>query len=480
MPLHFLTYCFLCAMCLVLSLGGSAPAQSPPQLSGVGLVQDQSGNAGDEAAKDKKDDKEKDDKDKDKKDDDKEKWYSVHGQATTILQGNGFFRSPYEGEHSLRSIVNQRTSQTATLFLDTKLWSGAEFIFNPEIAGGRGLSDVFGVAGFPNGEIPRVGDVAPTPYFARVFLRQTWGLGGEQEDIKAEENVIEGKRDIRRFTLTLGKLAANDIFDDNKYSHDTRTQFMNWSIMNNGAWDYPANTRGYTYGGAIEYNEKWWAIRYGAWGVPSTANGPEIDPKFTQAYGQVAELEYRYELNNRPGAIRFMGYVNRANMGNYNQAIEEMPVDPVIANTRRYSYKAGFGINIEQEVADNTGVFFRAGWNDGQNESWAFTEIDQTISGGVLFNGKSWGRSRDEFGVAGAINGISVPHHNYLGAGGLGFILGDGQIAYAPECIGEMYYSWGVSEHAFITGDYQFILNPAYNSDRGPVSVFSVRVHIVF
>lgn len=468
MPLRFCSYCIVCAICLGTTLGGSAFAQSPPLLSGVGYVQDQPGKS---TEKDEKEDKDKDDANK---------WYSVHGQATTILQGNGFFRSPYEGTNSFRSLVNQRTSQTATLFLDTKLWSGAEFIFNPEIAGGEGLSDVRGIGGYPNGEIPRVANAAPIPYFARVYLRQTFGLGGEQEDIKAEENVIVGKRDINRITLTLGKLAANDIFDDNKYSHDPRNQFMNWSIMNNGAWDYPANTRGYTYGGTVEYNEKNWAIRYGVWGEPAVANGADIDPKFTQAYGQVVELEQRYEINCRPGAIRWMAYVNRANMGNYREAVALQPVDPDITQTRRYSRKYGFGINIEQEIADDIGFFLRAGWNDGQNETWAFTEIDSTLSWGLSINGKRWCRPRDEFGAAGVINGISSAHRDYLGAGGLGFILGDGQLNYGPEAIAELYYKCGLSENAFISGDYQFVVNPGYNRDRGPVNVFSVRVQIVF
>lgn len=469
-----------CALAVIPLLGLGVPLHAQSQLQNS--VNDQPAPKDASSAKsedaEKKDQDSKDDKDK--KEDDKDKRYSVHGQATTILQGNGFFRSPYEGPNSLQSIVNQRTSQTATLFLDHKLWSGAEFVFNPEIAGGEGLSGVHGIAGFPNGEIPRVANAAPIPYFARVFLRQTIGLGGEQEDIKAEENVIEGKRDIRRITLTLGKLAANDIFDDNKYSHDTRTQFMNWSIMNNGAWDYPANTRGYTYGGAIEYNEKQWAIRYGVWGEPAVANGADIDPRFTQAYGQVAELEQRYELNCRPGAIRWLAYVNRADMGNYRQAVELQPVDPDVTQTRRYSRKYGFGVNIEQEIADDVGVFLRAGWSDGQNETWAFTEIDSTLSGGIVFNGKRWCRERDELGLGGAINGISAAHRDYLAAGGLGFIIGDGQMHYARECIAELYYKWGLSEHAYITGDYQFVVNPAYNGDRGPVNVFSVRVQIVF
>jgi len=410
----------------------------------------------------------------------KEEWYSIHAQATVIGQGNGQFRSAYFGPNSLLPNPNYRTTQTGTVYLDTRLWRGAELIFNPEISGGQGLSSTLGMAGFPNGEATRVGALAPTPYIARLFLRQTIGLNGDLERVEPGPNVLAGYRDMDRITFTIGKMSATDLFDDNTYSHDPRTQLMNWSLMYDGAWDYPANTRGYTYGGTLEFNTRYLALRYGIFGEPTVANGADIDPHILNANGQIWEAEERYELDGHPGKIREWAFLNHAHMGNYREALAQSPVNPDITATRVYRFKYGFGINIQQEITANLGAWLRAGWNNGQSESWAFTEIDQSISGGLRLLGTRWRRPKDEVGLAIVFNGISDAHHDYLAAGGLGFIIGDGRLNYGPEELLECYYNCELRENLELTFDIQGVNHPAYNRDRGPVAIFAIRVHIDF
>jgi high affinity Mn2+ porin len=439
--------------------------------------------------KDKKtDEKDPSDKDKgdkqDKKEDEepKDTWYSVHGQGTIVSQGNWKFHSPYLGPNSFLPILNYRTSETATLFLGARLCEGCEIYFNPEVSGGRGLSDVLGLAGFPNGEITRVSGTMPqpTPYFARLYLQETFGLGGEQEKVEDGPNQIAGMRDISRVTVRIGKMAATDSFDDNTYSHDPRTQFLNWAIMYNGAWDYPANTRGYNYGATVELNQKSWALRYGVWGEPTRANQTEIDPHFLKANGHILELEERYSSDDHPGKLRLWAYLNNAHMGDYRVALREMPVNPDITQTRAYRVKYGFGLSAEQEITKDLGVFARLGWNDGHTETWAFTEIDGTVAVGMLLKGTCWHRKQDQVGLACVVNDISTGHRAYLAAGGLGFIVGDGRLSYGIEDILEAYYNWELRKGINVTFDFQGVNDPAYNRDRGPVAIAGVRVHFEY
>jgi high affinity Mn2+ porin len=410
----------------------------------------------------------------------KEEWYSIHGQGTVVGQGNWKFTSPYQGANSFLPILNYRTTETATLNFDTRLWQGAELIFNPEIAGGTGLSSTLGMAGFPNGEATRVGMVQPTPYVARLFFRQTIGLGGDAEKVESGPNQLAGYRDIDRITISIGKFGAEDYFDDNRYSHDPRTQFLNWSLMYTGAWDYPANTRGYTYGGAIEFNTRYLALRYGVFGEPSEANGPDIDPRILNANGHVWEADERYEIDGHPGTLREFAYLNHAHMGKYREALAEMPVNPDITQTRAYRIKYGFALSWDQELTKDLGVFARAGWNDGQSESWAFTEIDRTAAVGLSLLGTAWRRPADVVGLALVANGLSNAHKDYLAAGGLGFIIGDGRLHYGLEEIAEVYYNWQPREWLGVTADFQGVSHPAYNQDRGPVAIFGIRVHMAY
>ncbi|HLJ11002.1 MAG TPA: carbohydrate porin [Planctomycetaceae bacterium] len=407
-------------------------------------------------------------------------WYSIHAQATTITQKNNDFRSPYAGPHSFLPDGPQATSGTATLFTAAKLWEGTEVVFNPEVAGGAGLSNVLGIAGFPNGEMTKVGAVEPIPYLARLYIRQTWGLGGEQEKIAEAQNTVAGTVDIDRVVLVLGRMAAPDLFDDNRFSDDPRSQFMNWSLMLNGAWDYAADTRGYTYGGGITLNRKEYALRYAVFAVPTAANGYNFDPKILLANAHNLEYQRNFSFNERPGHLHLLAYLNRAHMGSYSESLAQMPVHPDITATRAYRSKYGFGASLDLELTDNLGVFSRLGWNNGQTESFMFTEIDRTASLGLAYQGTRWGRRNDQVGLAGVINAISGVHAAYLAAGGLGFQLGDGALNYGYEEILETYYRIALRPGMHFTVDFQGIENPGYNRDRGPVAVGSARFHFEF
>jgi high affinity Mn2+ porin len=287
-------------------------------------------------------------------------------------------------------------------------------------------------------------------------------------------------RDVDRFTIKIGRFTATDIVDDNRYSHDPRFQFLNWSLMYNGAWDYPANVRGYTDGFALELTRKWWTLTYGIVAEPSFANGAPLDPHILAAHGQMLELEQRYELWERPGTIRFLGYMNNAHMGKYREALAEMPVDPNVTLTRAYRIKYGFGMSWDQEITKDLGVFSRLGWNNGQTETWAFTEIDSTACLGVVLKGKHWCRPDDVIGLGGAVNGLSDAHRDYLAAGGLDFSIGDGKLNYSPEEILELYYLIQIHKGIQFTVDFQEINHMAYNRDRGAVSVGSMRLHLEY
>jgi high affinity Mn2+ porin len=407
-------------------------------------------------------------------------WYSLHGQATFIYQGQFPFHDPFDGPNSaVGRRLNDQTA-TGTLYFDAAPWHGAEIIFNPEFSGGIGIDNSFGFAGFPNGEATRAGKLEPTGYIARALFRQTFDLAGEGEKVEDGFNQIAGVRARNRFAVTVGKMSVEDLFDDNAYSHDPRTQFLNWSIMYTGAYDYPANVRGYTDGVVFDYTTMFYAVRYGIFAEPTRANDPELDPHFFKAHGQILELEQDFILGDHPAHLREFGYLNTAHMGKYQDALAEMPVNPDITLTRSYRNKYGFVASFDKEITDDLGFFLRAGWNDGQTESWAFTEIDETAALGLLLKGRAWGRPQDQVGLAGVMNGLSNQHKEYLAAGGIGFIIGDGRLNYGPETIGETYYNWEWRKGINVTLDFQGIKNPAYNQDRGPVVVGGLRVHVEY
>jgi high affinity Mn2+ porin len=407
--------------------------------------------------------------------------FSIHGQTTVINQFKPGFSAKYTGLNSLLTGEEDKTSITSTLFLGARLWKGASIFFDPELGGGYGLSQTLGIAAAPNGETYRIGNPAPDVYIARLYFRQIFSLSGRQNYQDPDFNHLAQYLPVKYFAITIGKIGITDYFDDNKYSHDPRAQFMSWALMDNGAWDYPANTRGYSPSIVLEFVSPRHEIRYGFSLVPLMANGSFMNWHLLEANSHSLEYTYHYKLSNHNGSIRFSGFFTTANMGNYRESLALDPQNPDITDSRAIGHtKYGFGVNAEQDFTDYAGCFLRAGWNDGNNETWAFTEIDRTISAGISMTGLKWKRNNDNLGIAYVASGLSRPHRDYLQAGGYGFLLGDGNLNYSPEQLAECYYSAELlKDHIYLTATYQLILNPGYNADRqGPVNIFSLRVHV--
>jgi high affinity Mn2+ porin len=403
--------------------------------------------------------------------------WNIHFQATSIGQWHGWFPSPYEGVNSLPSHPESRVSLTATVFFAVRLRRHWDFVINPEIAGGKGFGGVTGIAGFTNGEIPRVSGATPTLYLARGFVRYTIPLGSEVEVFQDAPNQAAGSLPVNRLTLTAGKFAITDFFDNNTYSHDPRSQFMNWALMYNGAWDYPADIRGYTIGTIQELHMRHWAVRAAIVLEPTVANGPTFDTRIGRNSGQAIEFERDYKAGGKAGAFRVLGFLNREDAGTYREAMRAAATPDLDPTRRNGTKKYGFGLNLEQAISQDAGVFARYGWNDGKTETWAFTEIDRSLSAGATIQGRRWGRPHDAIGIGAVRNFLSGDHRSFLAAGGIGFIIGDGKLNYRPEQIVESYYSFRATKAWTVTGDYQHIVNPAYNCDRGPVEVVTIRLH---
>ncbi len=410
--------------------------------------------------------------------------WSVHGQLTGIYQGYPQFHSPYQGPNSLSGDTQLRETLSGTAYLGGRLpWGSGELYFNPEFNQGFGLSHTLGVDGFVNGEASKAGFDVPKLNVARLFVRQTFGLGGEQEAIAGGANQLADMQDIARITVTAGKFSPTDIFDANKYSHDPRTAFLNDSLWESVAWDYPADAKGYTDGVAVEFNQHDWTLRGGYFLEPKIANQRDLDPRFLKRYGTVAELETRNAIAGAPGVLRLLAFANRAPQAALDQAdslalATGQPAETV--TLRRDSWKTGFAVNLEQSITDALGVFSRLSWNDGKTEGWAFTDTDRSVAVGASLGGAAWGRPADTVGLAGAMNFISQAAQQYFALGGTGILAGDGMLAYAPEMIVETYYSLKVAAPATLSLDYQFVADPAFNRQRGPVSIFVVRVHLEY
>jgi high affinity Mn2+ porin len=409
--------------------------------------------------------------------------WSIHGQTTFLTQGYPGFRSPYEGTNSLPGKGQTRETWTATAFIGRRLWEGGEIYLNPELDQGFGINTTLGLAGFPNGEAQKGGAPYPKLRPMRYFFRQTFGLGGEQEKVEDAANQLGGKRDIDRVTLTVGRFAVGDYFDANAYAHDPRADFSNWALWASAAYDFPADLPGFTRGAVVELNRKNWALRAGIFQVPKQQNS---DVLVFDTGGAVVEFEGRYSIKDQPGKLRLGVFANRGNMSNYRDVLAIVAADPTLdindvneAN-RRQRNKQGFYVNLEQAVSKDVGVFARFSWNDGKNEILSFTDIDRSLSGGVSIMGASWGRPNDKVGIGGAVNGLSAENRDFLAAGGLGLLIGDGALNYRPETIFETFYALHVNKWTTLTFDYQFIANPAYNADRGPVSLFAARAHAEF
>jgi high affinity Mn2+ porin len=408
-------------------------------------------------------------------------WWAIHGQATNVWMLQPGFHSPYQGPQSLNQATNGRETVDATLYAGVRPWPGAEFWVNPEVDQGFGLSDTFGVAGYPSGEAYKVGRVHPYFLMQRAFLRQTIDLGGTTEKLDADLNQLAGTQTANRLVVTIGKYSIVDIFDTNQYAHDPRSDFLNWSIIDQGAFDYAANSWGYTSGAAAEWYQDWWTIRTGVFELSNEPNNPNIYNGVAQ--GQfVTELEERHSLWDHPGKLKFLYWLTWGKLGTSSDAIaqgEATGQTPSTAAVRSFHTKDGVGLNLEQQITTDLGAFARASMSGGTVEEVDFTDINQSISGGLSLAGSRWGRPDDTVGLAGVVNRISHDGKLYLAAGGLGGIIGDGQLPNAgPEQILETYYSFAAFSFAHFSVDYQFINNPAYNRDRGPVSIVSLRLHL--
>jgi high affinity Mn2+ porin len=408
-----------------------------------------------------------------------ENW-NWHAQSTVVVQGNSHFTAPYEGLRSLPDVNEARETVSFDLTGGVRLWSGATAFADALVWQGYGLGNAVGIEAFPNGEAFRLGTATPNVTMARLFLRQSFGLGGEQEAVESDALELAGRRDVSRLTFTAGKLSAKDTFDGNAYANDARTQFLDWSLMANNGWDYPADALGYMTGAVAELNERRWALRYGFFQVPKVSNGTALDFAFTRAWAMVTEFEWRYALGERPGTVRLLGFLNRAHMGSYAQAIAAGTTPADITPSRDYRYKYGGGLNWDQAVGGGVGVFARLGWGDGQTEAWHFNDVDRTATAGFSVQGGAWGRTADTFGLGGGFNGISKVHQQFLAAGGTGILAGDGSLDYGWEEFFETYYDCGLTRWLHASAHYELVANPAFNRDRGPVHVLAMRVHFEF
>ena len=418
-----------------------------------------------------------------------ERPYELGFQSTVIAQQLIPFHSPYAGPNSLRSKAELKESETYTLFLGYRPVRGLELYFNPEMARGGGIGNALGLAGFTNGEVIRNPALGEEPYPARYFLRWTVSAGGGSTPVEPDENKIGGSAPAHRLVVTAGKVGTNDLFDTNRYANSARPQFMNWALINDAAYDYAADTRGYTHGVALEWIHPDWALRLGSFQMPRVANGENLSWDLVHSRGDQMEGEFHPRLIRGlkdPAVVRVLAYRNVASMGDYQEALTAARgtgAPPDIITTRKEgAVKYGFGFNGELPLADGgeTGLFARGGWNDGRKESFAFTEADRHLSLGGQLSGVRWRRPADRWALALALNGLSGPHQRYLAAGGTGFILGDGHLNYGPEQILETYYRFQLTKRFSLTVDYQFINHPGYNRDRGPVSVPSLRAHLEF
>src|SRR5258708_6788557 len=410
-----------------------------------------------------------------------ERW-NIFYQATSIGDYHGSFRALYSGPFSLQNQSERDVSLTTTLFLGFRLGRNTQVYVDPEIAGGRGFSGVDGIANAPNGELPRVASATPKPYLARAYFTQDFAFGDEQETFSSEANQLGGSRPMRRYSISAGRFTVTDFFDNNRYTHDPRTQFMGWAVMYSGAWDYPADTRGYTWGWVHEFHAKSWSLRYGSAAEPKVANGLRFDRRLFRDRGDMAEGELRYAPGGHPGAIRLLGFWLHTDSGNYAEALRrsaQSHSQPDVTATHQVGrLKYGTGVNIEQEVTKDIGVFARLGWNDGKTESFAFTAIDRLASGGISVTGTRWKRPHHVAATALTVTGISGVHASYLARGGNDFLIGDGALQYGPEYAWESYYNARLFPGFFTTLDLQHIANPAYNQNRGPVWIWSLRLHI--
>ena len=413
--------------------------------------------------------------------------YWISGQANIVLQWHGAFPAAYSGPNSLRPVAENGTSKVYTLYLGYELTHSTEVFLDIESAGGHGLSNSLGLAGITNLDVVRNTTLSQDPYVARLMVRQIIPLTDERVEADRDELHLATSLPARRIELRFGKFDLADFLDLNTWGQDSHLQFLNWTVDNNGAYDYAANTRGYTDGVLLEYDDHWWSARFAETLMPKVANGIHLDADVARARAENLELEARGKLiAHRAGTVRLLSYLNHADMGNYREAIDEYLAGPrtsppnIISTRQQGRHKYGFGLNFEQEITPVVGVFGRLGWSDGRNESFAYTEDDRTLELGGFATGSAWHRRNDRAGVVFVANGIVSAHQQYLALGGLGFLLGDGGLTYGPEKIFEGFYTTHIWRGFFASFDLQHVNNPGYNQARGPVTVPCLRFHTDF
>jgi high affinity Mn2+ porin len=402
--------------------------------------------------------------------------WNIHAAATYVGDWHPGFPAQYSGPESLDNHAASAETAALDLYLGARLWDGAEFHLDGLFWQGFGFNHTLGIEAFPSAEAYKIGaakgNIAPT----RVFIRQTIGLGGPQEPVTDDSLHLGGMQDISRITLTVGEISVLDIFDQNTYAGDPATQFLNWALVGNEAWDYPADSLGYITGIAAELNQPNWTARYGFFQMPSVQNGMAVNQQYLQAWGMVTEFERRFVILNHPGAVRLLGFLNRVDSGTYADAVDS-PARPAVVANPSYRLNYGFGLNAEYELAGSVGAFARLGWNAGQTPDWTYADVQKSASAGLSVKGDFWHRPNDTVGLAGVINGISRAQQQYFEAGGMGILAGDGALSYGLEKSLETYYKYQIYKNFNVTADYQYVVNPAYNAARGPVSVLSARLH---
>ncbi len=409
-------------------------------------------------------------------------------QFNGVYQNVPAFTSPYEGKNSFATGNGRGRdfTQTYGIYLGSQLAPTLQSYLDVEYFLGNGISNGTGLAGFVNGDVIRAGssDLSKTPYVARLYLRYFLPLSSETEKVERGADQLPGEQPVGRWEVKAGKLSVADDFDLNRYANNNRTQFLNYDFLYNTAWDYAADTRGYTYGVVTALVQPRWRLAFGVYTEPNTANGADFD------LIDVRELGYNLELTLKPNTsgtvVRLLAYVNEARMGSYDAALAlgratATPPD-LTAVERHGGTKYGFGLNFEHPLADDgeTGIFGRLGWNDGNHESWSYVDADRHGSRGVQVSGVHGGRGEDRFGLAYGVNGLSTDHKNYLAAGGSGILLGDGRLNYGYEQVLEAYYRVQLGPYLQVSPDFQFVENPGYNKDRGPAEVYGLRARLSF
>jgi high affinity Mn2+ porin len=479
------------------------PPQAPPPQAAPPQPPTQPPKPEEDKEEKKEGEKKEGEKDKEKKEEENAapKCFNLHAQTTVVAQGDPGFRALYSGPNSLSAAGERQETLAADLFAGLRLWSGAELHVDALMWQGFGLSDTFGVESFPNGDAYKAGTEIPDFMFARLFIRQTFGLGGPQEDVPDGPFTLAGKQDVSRLTVTVGRFTPTDICDNNTYAHDAHTQFLTWAACANLTWDYPSDSVGYTTGISAELNQRDWALRYGFFQMPGMMNGFTADDRvlkwpgegsggdFWKSWGMMWELERRWKINDHPGALRLMYWLDEARFASFAAATALLVANPPSPNTPAgagatippaafaYRYKNGFGLNWEQEIAKDVGMFSRLGWNDGHEVAFTYTDANWSWSLGLSVKGASWGRPDDIFGWAYVLSGASRQQIAFLKAGGTGILNGDGNLTYGCEQVTELYYDFPIGKSCRFAFDYELVGDPAFNRDRGPVSVFAVRLH---